>query len=326
MRKGQTGAIVIFLIIIIVALVFLWPQIQNLIRPVDGGDGVKPEYKNDVITVEKNYVSPSNPYAGSVVKVGFYVKSNAELAIPRVEVDFFDLKGLKNVDNKINCDGTLVEGTKCIFNDFDSLDFKPVEITLQAPRPDLITSETPITISYSIEYDYFGYRIATIPVIDGTTRVTPLGKFDQSKSSYGPILMDFELPPVSEREEDGKIIKEYWVVGEMPFELKMSFKHVGSGSLGIIEPVNISAGYVILNTTSLELWRADGQPVCDFNEIAPSRFSSKNSFIVPKELVCNFQAILGDDAEISASTHASFSYTYKYTRTETFTVRPIPKE
>lgn len=340
MKKGQTGVIVILLIVVVIAVIVLLPQIQNLIPT--GNGVVTPEYKNDIITVERIHVSPSNPYAGSVVRIGFNVKSNAEFVIPQAEVNFFDLKGLDIVG--ISCDDGVSEiynitiddvetpiGAKCTFTDFDTLDFKLVELILRTPNKTLISSETPMTISYYINYSYFGYRSATIPVIDGTTKVEPLGKFDQSTATYGPVVLDFELPHISEREEDDRIIREYWVVGDqMPFELKMNFRHIGS-NLGIIEPVNITEGNVALNTTSLSIAKVGNEQLpCDFKRVGTERnygiFSSEKSFLVPKELICNFQADLGGDPEISASVYASFSYTYKYTRTETFTVRPIPEE
>jgi len=308
---------------------------------IDQGDTNIIKYSNDIITVEERVVSTLNPYAGSTTTIDFLVQNNGDrIEGVDVEVNFFDIPGF-NV-TRLHCQNneTLAEGIGCYFRHIPPLDVRKVALTLQAPPSDIIATPTTFTLSYYIAYNYTGYRKADIPVIDDITRHEPIAKFSQSTPSYGPVVFDFEPPVGREKKEDGKIIKEYWGVQGRPFEVKMRIEHVGSSSVGSVQPINISKGSVKLELKG-DLRRAKGFP-CNFCNATrpgdcPSEMQdvligkdgrylfSEKDVIVPSELMCNFETTKTTQPEVIATIWAEFSYTYKYIRTETFTVQPIPK-
>jgi len=149
MGAGTVIAILFILLVAGIALFILWPSIQELLsgagNPPPGGNNL-PSYKNDALTVENIYVSPSNPYVGSLVNLRFNLQSNVEYPLENVEVNFFDLKGL-GVE-RLKCNGVPSDTSVCTFADFDSLDFKPIELTIKTDSLGSISSDTDVTISY----------------------------------------------------------------------------------------------------------------------------------------------------------------------------------
>jgi len=330
MRKGQVGKIIIVILIVGVLAYVFWPSIQKLLTP-DGdqnGNG-PPEYKNDIITIETYSVSNTEPYEGSTVTIEFWIKNNGDREVEEVEVNFFDVPGF-NVTS-INCDGKLKdeqqysikERKKCDSSDLDvtvPLDIRMILLTLKTPEE--IISPSQFTVSYYIRYNYSGYRKADIPIVDGITRQTPLSTFSQSKATYGPVLLEFESKVGRERIEDDRTIKEYWSRMNEPFEVKMSFKHVGSSGIGIIKPVNISKGNIKLDLNNSLVKKSP----CNFVEQGGYLFSKKD-VLVPDILICNFEnSSYFKEPESLAVIHAEFNYTYEYIKTQTFTVKPMLEE
>lgn len=335
------GKAILVLIILGVALYFLWPYLQKLIPSGENPPAPPPTCKNDIVTVEESTISNSNPYSLSTSTLTLLIKNNGDRILDGVEVNFFNIPGF-NVselrceipDEKIGsedscnsntdcpgsefCDFTNKKCYKgCLHKEIDPRDTRETSLILQAPN---VTSSTPLAVSYYIRYNYFGYRTANIPIIDGAYRTKPFSQFSQSSTSCGPIVLEFESKVGSERREDSKIIKEYWSRVNEPFEVKMNFKHVGSSSLGTIQPVNLTAGGVRLDLNN-SLVKASGP--CNFDD---SLVSNKN-VLVPGALICNFvNSSLFQEPEMTAVINAEFSYAYQFTRTEKFTVRPLPKE
>jgi len=288
-----------------------------------GQNGTTTSYKNDIITVEDYSVSTVNPYVGSTTTIEFAIKNNGDKAVNEVEVNFFDTPGFEVVS--IDCDGKIKEGqTKCDQTDFgsiESLDFRTISLTLKA------ISSGAYTVSYSVDYEYSGFRKADIPIVDGITRKEPIAEFSQSTSTYGPVTLTFEPPVGKERKQGSTTIKEYWIVGNNPFEIKMNFKHVGSSSVGSIQPINIAAGNVNLDLRgSLVIGQSDGIELsCDFSEYNNLLFSDKE-LEVPGTLTCNLQPASTVELETMATIWAEFSYNYKYINTEAFNVQAIEEE
>lgn len=304
------------------------------------------KYKNDIITVEDYSVSSLSPYTGSATALEFSIKNNGDKTVNKVEVNFFDRPGFAvkelfcegieewkfgsgtNCESDIDCinnefcDFSTKKCYKgCLFTNVESLDFRTIRLTLSP------TSTGTSTISYSIKYNYSGFRKADIPVIDGITRKQPISKFSQSIPTYGPVVISFEPPVGRERKENNKIIKEYWIVGDIPFELRMKLKHVGSKSVGDITPVTIPAGNmkIDLRGTLVVAKSETTELPCDFYESNGFLFSGKDVEL-PGELVCNFQSVPLEGPETLATIWAEFFYTYKYVRTETFNVKALPEE
>jgi len=351
------GKAIIVLIILGVALYFLWPYLQELIST--GGHNYHPpiKCKSDIITVEGSTISNSNPYSGSTTTLTFLIKNNGDRVLDDVEINFFNVPGF-NV-SELRCEINEMFGSKrscnsnadcqsgeqigefcdltakkcykgCLYKEIDPTDTRETSLVLQVPP---VNSPTPLAISYYIRYNYSGYRTANIPIIDGVYRTRPFSQFSQSTPGCSPVVLEFESRVGSERREDSKIIKEYWSRVNEPFEVKMNFKHVGSSLLGIIQPVNLTAGSVKLDLNN-SLIKASGP--CNFCDITESDcpvkkdsnylFSKKN-VLVPGTLICNFEnSSFFQEPEMTAVINAEFNYIYQFTRTERFTVQPLPKE
>jgi hypothetical protein len=319
--------------------------------------GTKLEYSNDVVTVEDYYVDNINPTENSLATVSFLVQNNGDRREGvDVEVYFFDLAPF--TVNSLSCqNGEMlwVEGSTCqtgtgtdaecqaqnkgthcdadagkcyregcMFHGIEPLDVRQVSITLKAPSLTKGSKSMTSTISYHVKYDYYGYRKADIPLIDGVTRKQPVGEFSQSTASYGPVELTFEPPTGSSYKSGGETVQGYWGVMGRPFELKMEFEDVGSSSLGVVSPVNISKGSVKLELSD-NIQKAEGY-TCHFEESGEYLVSTENVNL-PKgrtELTCNFE-MKGEmtQPEVTAVVMAEFSYEYKYTLTEAFSIQPV---
>jgi len=294
-------------------------------------------YKNDVITIEDYYVSNLKPYAGSEATMEFLVQNNGEHAVERVAVSFFDTSGLA-VKN-LQCSGKdmqLDAGSRptCVFGESEPLgriepfDVRYVELRLGMPSKDVIKSPREFTLSYSIEYDYVGYRKADLPVVDGTTVRTASSKYSQSTASYGPVVLSFEMPARGTHKEDGKTVTDYWGVREEPFEVVMKLTDVAS-SKSKAKNLVLAKGSIMLDTKK-SLQVAMGIP-CDFcmggEKDCPGTDStylySKADAKVPSELRCSFKSYDFTEPEALATLWAEYSYTYGYTLTEKFEVQPV---
>ncbi len=298
---------------------------------------------NDVIVVNDISISTLNPSAGSTTTLSFNLQNNIDKVIDQVEVNFFDIPGFSVT--KLECDiieanGDRKEGNSCIFNNIDRYDVRKVSLSLRAPSKDVIRTRTPFTISYYVKYNHTAFRKANIPVIDGVTVTTPVGKFSQSSSEPGPVTIAFE-PPVGKTEKrDGTIIKEYWGLVNTPFEVKINLAHVGSSSVGSVQPINISELKIDLKQT-LKRAMSDGVYLpCDFENTTPTDESilyvdiikesvtpsSSKIFNIIPTLKCNFEPVDKNMPEIMATIEADAKYTYQFIRSETLTVEPVPEE
>lgn len=290
------------------------------------------KYSNDIISVEEYYVSSLKPYAGSVTTMEFLLQNNGEYPVEWVEINFFNIQGFEV--EQLNCQGTEAIDNRCIFdvsNAYGPLevgDVRKVSLLLRAPSKDKIKVPTSLRIDYYINYTYFGFRKANIPIIDGTTITRPISQFSQSTSTYGPIQMSFEPPIGGVRKEDGKTIYEYWGVEDRPFEVKLKFNHVGTSE---VDTVAIEKGNITLDLKGIE--KIEGLP-CDFCSVEeegcpgkkPGYLYSTRRIKIPSTLICNFQlAIPNPPPEIVATIWADFTYTYKFIRSETFEVQPFGK-
>ncbi|MDI6798889.1 MAG: hypothetical protein QMD12_02750 [Candidatus Aenigmarchaeota archaeon] len=312
MRKGGAGTIILILIIAVIGIAVFYFLSRKPPTDQTQPDQTQPRYKNDVITVESISISNPEPYSNGITTLSFLVRNNGEFPAD-VKIDFFSIPGF--VFKSLYCDLVPTNERKCEFsgdNSIEPLSYREVSLTLQAPN---VSSPTSFTISYYIEYNYSGFRKMDIPIVDGITRKEPLGKFEQSKPTYGPVLLEFEPPIGAERKEDNRIIREYWARQNEPFLVKMRFRHIGSGSVGNILPVNISKEKIRFNISEIEI--AQNLP-CDFDEYIKPR----KDVLVPKDLMCHFISTT-DQPEVTGTIYAEFNYTYRYIRTETLKVKPL---
>ena len=277
-----------------------------------------PTYKDDAITIEDYAVSTTEPYAGSRVTIKFLIQNNIEDPIKNVEVKFFDLSGFS--DPSLDCgDGTRNDSVTCYFSELDSLDYKPIKITLKAPEEEQITAPTKFTVSFLVNYTMSSERSVMIPVVDGRIKTEPESEFLVSEQKHGPVRVDFDFPIKRIRKEDDREIIERWVVAGEPFEVKFKFKH--TGTLRNVEPINITGDKIRIENKSIKIIEP-----CDFN-ITTSTSKRDITLLSTRErnlLKCNFNATETKYPEFLAELKLSYNYTYTFIKKETFTVKPPP--
>jgi len=303
-------------------------------------------YKNDILTIEEYFVSDRKPYETSIVMIELLLKNNGEESITWAKVGF-KAPGFEIDD--LSCEGSSgkIEGDECYcifdsshaFGEIESLENageRRVILALKTDDKDLM-HPYPLTVTYTIEYNYSGFRKMDIPIIDGITLTKPLSEYSQSSATYGPILIKFESPERGERIEDGQTIKEYWGVRNTPFNVRMKFTHIGSGSIGEIKDPKIEAGMVKLDLRgSLEIATVDSTELpCDFYKKGEYYISNDRKdkpplkeVKIPGELMCNFQStVFTEDytePETTASIWVEYNYTYSYTNSQEIEVQPLP--
>jgi hypothetical protein len=276
-------------------------------------------YKNDIITQESLSVFPSNPYAGGVTTIQFLVQNNGDKKVDRVVVDFFDLAaGAFKVDDLKCEDGQKISDAACQFS-IEPQDYKKFILKLRAPSTG-INTKTDFTISYSISYDYSGYRQADIPVIDASMQKPNVLKYRESQPSYGPVQAEFEPPIGMTRQVEGKTVKEYWATKGQAFFARINFKDVAKVSSTSGKAVNMvipkdQVSIVLKGVNIAE----DMQ--CDFD----SSGKPKKDVRVPDSMYCSFMPNDFEQMEAKVSLGVSFSYTYTYFKSLLVSVLPLEK-
>jgi len=283
-------------------------------------------YSDDVITIEDYYVSNVEPHPNEVVTIEFVIQNNGEETVPRVEVGFPTHPGFEITE--LFCEGgSIMDDDACVFDsssqfgEIESLDSRRVLIELKTIDVKLLDPQT-YTTYYYVKYDHTGFREMNIPVIDGTTITEPQSQYSESSATYGPIQMSFELVPRGESVVDGRTIKKYWGVGEMPLKVEMHFTHAGSNSIGTISDPVIESGDVEIDLrNSLTSTRP-----CDFyteDSSTSSVLISDDDVKIPGELSCNFMSVPFDDPETTATIRAEFDYEYRFDNYEQFEIQPV---
>lgn len=285
---------------------------------ISGCTGSTPiKFSNDAITIEQYVASPTKQYADSPITISFDVMNNVDDVVNDIEINFFDLPGFKILE--LNCGiGEKKSDNICFFSSIEPLDFRTVSITLKAPSEELIKAPTQFTTSFFVGYRYSGHREANIPIIDQITLKAPTFKYVASSPSYGSIRVDFD-PPIGRETKKGKqVIKEYWGVKGSTFNMKMTFKDVGSSSIGTALPMNLSANDVSIKLTGIHV--ASDLP-CSFE--GSETLTPMEDIMLGRELSCNFVSDDFEDPEKFATMAVNFDYNYKYLRTETLTIYPM---
>jgi len=275
------------------------------------------EYKNDIITAEGISVSNLRPYAGSQITFEGEIKNNGDKMLD-VETMFFNIQAIENI-NITYCDEpaekkVTINSIGCIFKNVEP--FETRRIILNGTTFPNIISPMSFSISYSIRYNVTGYRIATIPIIDETTRKTPLSSFTLSKPSIGPLVLNIDTPISRERKVGEKIIKESWAIKDQPFEVKFSFEDVVGKGIATIYNLRINMTDLMVYDPSL----------CDFNVSGDQLILNKDIRVAGKSetFMCYFISKDMTKPEVSAIISAEFNYTYEFGGSQSFTILPKP--
>jgi hypothetical protein len=324
MAKAQGIAVLILIIAIGVVIYFILSTITFL--PPEGGYKPPPiTYSNDIITVENLEISETEPFPNTPVELSFYIQNNGDKTVPKVEVNFFSPFGKGETDFKINsieCEGgnnftttqeNVIIGGRCEFKEVGEGDMRLVKLKFIAPSKAPL-APIPYSIRYFIKYDYFGYRVANIPIIDEKTIKEPTIDFSQSQPTYGPVQLEFE-PPVGGRERvDEKIIERYWGVKDRIFKVGITLTHVGT--LEKVYPINITSIKL-----SLSQLRQDEEH-CDFKNL---EVQNRVLYLYkPIKLICQFIPT-GVDPQFTAQIKAEFNYIYQFEKEQTIVVIPLAK-
>jgi len=346
----STGILLIILIVAAVAIGYVvfsyWGSISNFINSILSRSTTttiqpyNPQYKDDIITIEDYYVSDTNPYVNSGAMISFLVKNNGEYNVPYVKVKFA-VPGFEIAGDGLYCEGTdaFVADSRnsgsCTFNKSNSFgelqpfDTRSISLSLKTPNINILSPMT-FTVSYTVEYNYSGFKKMDIPIVNSTTRKEPLSEYSESTATYGPIKLAFEPPVGRERVEQGRTVQEYFGVDTNPIRVKMKFTQTSSST------PEIEVGKVSLDLRgSLKKASVGGTPLpCDFCESSEAACLGKKegylvstkSVDIPGELVCNFQSVGFEGPETTATIWAEFNYTYSYSKYQRFEVQPIPEE
>jgi len=274
--------------------------------------GNEVKYKNDIITVEQTIISNSNPSPGSSTSVNILLKNNGDKTVENVKVSFNNIVGLGL--KELYCEEGEKEGNSCIFS-FEKGDTKSITVILEVPEQ---TIRNPF-IEYTVSYPYEGYREASIPIVSDISR-TPIGKFSQSSPSIGPVLLEFEFPVQRTTTIDKQVIKEYWVIGNEPFELKIKLRYVGT--ITNYDPIKIEKNNFVIDLKNS--FEKASELYCEFEEYG-GKLSPKEDVKVPSEFVCNLKSTLTPEPEAMGSISAEFSYTFQFRKREVFSVKEALK-
>jgi hypothetical protein len=293
--KAQAALILILILLVFLGIFFLVPKTPSY----------QPSAKEEVITLEEYVARPLNLRAGDVATIEFSISNNDNKVIKNVEVNFFDLSGM--TIEELRCEEKKSDQT-CFFDEIEP--FYPKEVFLKLRAPSLST-QVSLTVSFYVKYDYSGFGVAKVPIIDGVTIKRPPKPFTSSESSSGPIKLDFKLPERGERKEDSKIIKESWAYNDEEFKVLMNFDFRKKTSA---MPVVINKDKTTLSLVAL---RIDERFSCDFEGS-----KAKKDVIVPGSLSCYFIPLSSDLPLREGKIEVSFDYTYQFTKTETFSVIP----
>src|SRR3972149_2856977 len=295
MAKGQTAVLIIVLVVIGAVIYFAWPFLQNLpSNPV--GPGISTN--NNIITIGSYSVSSLKMFPDELTTVSFLVQNNGDHEVLTGSINFYDLGGMNFIS--LSCDeyvgGTLVvyQPPKYLTPPACSFDLKPFQskkiiLILQAPK---IGSLTTFKISYLINYPYSQTKSAVIPIIDGTTRTKPLGKFSESQPSYspdtltpsyGPLQLSYKPPVGGTTNVNNQIINEYWGVNGQPFRLELQLSHVGT--VDGAQPVRLSKIDLTLPSNLVKSSDASNT-FCPIEGIVNKRLDTENdpNFIGPRRI------------------------------------------
>jgi hypothetical protein len=296
------------------------------------------QYKNDVVTIEDYKVLDRKPYVGAFTTISFSIKNNGEFPLDRVRVKF-DAPGFTIPSDGIGCEDTsAVQADGCLYQkdvgvgSIEPFDTRQITLTLQAPDVNIRQAQA-LTITYAIDYDYSGFRKADLPIIDGITRTKPIASYAESSQTYGPIALSFDQPVGSERVEGDTVIKEYWGTAKSPFSVKLKFTNVGTLPLSGVIPV-IKAGKVEADLRGALAVAMIGGPrlACDLcspgdegcTGTDSSKMYSSKDIKIPGQIICNFQAADFQGPETTATLWVDYYYTYRFIKSETITIQPLP--
>jgi hypothetical protein len=151
-----------------------------------------PSYSNDIVTIEDYYVSNLNPYAGSQVEVDFLLQNNGELPVSHLtlevnapagwQITSLACQGITSPEITSEKDSGKCEYKYTNINEaIQPFDVRSVSMSFKTPSN--ILKPTPFVLSYSVSYDYTGYRKADLPVVDGVTLRKATSSYSESSPS-----------------------------------------------------------------------------------------------------------------------------------------------
>lgn len=281
----------------------------------------------DVITVpEEDYVvHNTQPFAGDATTIEFNVVNEGKDTMNGIEVNFFDPSVFKVLSLNCGTKSSKSGEKSCILDNMESGKTRKVAITLLAPDDD-IKSPTPVDVKFYIKYDFTGSRTAIVPVVESVEE--PPKEYKPSGPSDGPVQLEFTPPVGGEQKQGQQTIERQWAHKDIPFEMKMSFKHVGSKKFGDVkEPIVIKAGNLKIDLDGAKVASIGGKGVCRFFNDQGKSVVSKEDILVPDEISCSFISSREDfDKYYNMVFDASFTYTYQIIKTERFVIRPIESQ
>ena len=212
--------------------------------------------KKDLITIENYRVSKKIVNEGENTSIYFSLTNNCAFEINNINLIIFDPSAFGSNDYSISCGN---KKGKHISIDLKRYDIIDCNISLTSPSQ--IDTSIPARVGFYLKYNLSSNKVITIPVIDGKTVKIPPSKYSESEIKYG--YLDFKVnPPIGNiREEDGKVIKEYWGVNNEPFVVEFFLRPMFSG-IGSFMNIELNNLQIKLEDNKLEV----NDKNCDFEK------------------------------------------------------------
>lgn len=322
--KGDSGAAILVVVLIIVGLValFLYFGGQGSLS-FFGFTNLQPiVYSNDVVTVSDNFVSDKVPYEGQRTTIEFTVRNNGKGIMDGkngkgpVEVSLDPPTGFTS---SVKCG----DKSSCKF-DLDEGEAVDVVVTLTAISG--ITQIIPVDVRYSVNYPYVGEREIHIPIV-GNKNELPKGQSSfTSDSTFGPIQVSI-TPPVARTAPDGST--SIYAVSGIPVKLEFRVEDVGGGGFGQVQPLLMQGDDVKLALTNFNTVFCDKiDPATGTLKVKesdnPDLVSSGQE--VPFDVGCTFDPT-STGSLADGVIKINYKYNYKISFSEQFNILPkgVPK-
>lgn len=327
--KGDSGAAIVVVVLIIVGIVALFLYFGNQGISFFGFWNVQPiVYSNDVVTVSDNFVSDKVPYEGQRTTIEFTVRNNGKGIMDGkngkgpVEVSLDPPTGFTS---SVKCG----DKPSCKF-DLDEGEAVDVVVTLTAISG--ITQIIPVDVRYSVNYPYAGEREIHIPIVSSKNELPKGQSSFTSDPTFGPIQVSITPPAARQVSDGGSAI--FTITGakeedRIPVELGFRVDNVGSGGFGTVEPLLMSGDDLKLALTNFKT------DFCDKIDPATNTLKVKESVNpdlvssgqeVPFDVSCTFEPT-STESVADGVIKINYKYNYKISFSEQFSILPkgVPK-
>lgn len=259
-----------------------------------GHDG-SGSYSDEVLSIEIK--APSRILPNSDVEVSATLTNNANNPISNVRFLITDTYGL--AIRSINCDRGSRLSNGCSFGSIDEQDEMIVTFILHVPKSYVSTQELQVTPEFTLNYDYFGQTVWSIPIIKKKSIIESIPSL-QVAQTPGPIKVDVQKG-LDVGSESGDSLNEGSV-----FSLVITVNDIGGSEM------TINKNNFWVKLTNLEVYSSEGQTSCSFSG-SSDRLTPLDDIKLPQEqpLYCVLKAKNIERGWEMGVIEINFNYQYK---------------